>query len=102
MKCNHDLRSRGLPYPRTCAECGLGPCHMRINTPPVPPPYEPEPKSELITTPVPAKYKPFMVAWRLEEIANELLLLDPGDHSKGLAMSLRGRATIIRAAADER
>ena len=25
-KCNHQLRAEGKPYPRTCAECGLGPC----------------------------------------------------------------------------
>lgn len=27
--CNEVLRERGLPYPRTCAECGLGPCPAR-------------------------------------------------------------------------
>jgi hypothetical protein len=25
-KCNLRLRKLGHPYPRTCAECGLGPC----------------------------------------------------------------------------
>ena len=24
--CTEKLRKKGLPYPRTCAECGLGPC----------------------------------------------------------------------------
>jgi hypothetical protein len=25
-KCTEDLRKAGKAYPRTCAECGLGPC----------------------------------------------------------------------------
>lgn len=25
-KCNNALRTQGKAYPRTCAECGLGPC----------------------------------------------------------------------------
>lgn len=27
--CNEVLRAQGLPYPRTCARCGLGPCPDR-------------------------------------------------------------------------
>lgn len=27
--CNEVLRTQGLPYPRTCARCGLGPCPDR-------------------------------------------------------------------------
>lgn len=26
MTCQQELRRKGLPYPRTCQECGLGPC----------------------------------------------------------------------------
>lgn len=26
MACNEQLRAEGLPYPRTCADCKLGPC----------------------------------------------------------------------------
>ena len=26
MACNQDLRDMGLPYPRTCSDCGFGPC----------------------------------------------------------------------------
>ena len=26
MTCQQELRQQGKPYPRTCAECGLGPC----------------------------------------------------------------------------
>jgi hypothetical protein len=25
-KCTKDLQKQGVAYPRTCAECGLGPC----------------------------------------------------------------------------
>ncbi len=24
--CTHKLQAQGVAYPRTCAECGLGPC----------------------------------------------------------------------------
>lgn len=26
MACNEDLEAQGKPYPRTCSDCGLGPC----------------------------------------------------------------------------
>lgn len=26
MACNKDLQALDQPYPRTCADCGLGPC----------------------------------------------------------------------------
>lgn len=26
MECNNELGGKGLPYPRTCRACGLGPC----------------------------------------------------------------------------
>lgn len=26
MACNKDLQNQGVAYPRTCAECGKGPC----------------------------------------------------------------------------
>ena len=26
MACNEDLKKENRPYPRTCADCGLGPC----------------------------------------------------------------------------
>ena len=26
MACNEDLKKEGKPYPRTCADCFLGPC----------------------------------------------------------------------------
>lgn len=26
MTCSNDLRQQGLAYPRSCKECGLGPC----------------------------------------------------------------------------
>jgi len=25
-RCTNDLRKQGVAYPRTCQECGLGPC----------------------------------------------------------------------------
>lgn len=25
-RCTHTLRAKGVAYPRTCEECGLGPC----------------------------------------------------------------------------
>lgn len=27
-QCNHQRRQAGLPYPRTCLVCGLGPCRI--------------------------------------------------------------------------
>ena len=37
--CNITLRLAGQPYPRTCAICGLGPCHLVKELPvPVPDP----------------------------------------------------------------
>lgn len=27
MACNNELRENNKPYPRTCADCKLGPCH---------------------------------------------------------------------------
>lgn len=33
-RCNHCLREAGKPYPRTCQECGLGPCKAVWNTKP--------------------------------------------------------------------
>lgn len=30
--CSEHLREQGLPYPRTCAACGLGPCRYRSNS----------------------------------------------------------------------
>lgn len=27
MTCQQQLRAEGKPYPRTCADCGLGPCY---------------------------------------------------------------------------
>jgi hypothetical protein len=32
-KCTYELRKQGVPYPRTCAECGLGPCKEGHFTP---------------------------------------------------------------------
>jgi hypothetical protein len=29
MTCQEELRLAGEPYPRTCAECGLGPCREK-------------------------------------------------------------------------
>lgn len=26
MTCSHQLRAQNRPYPRTCTDCGLGPC----------------------------------------------------------------------------
>ena len=34
-QCNYELRRQGRVYPRTCAECGLGPCKYQ-NKPPIP------------------------------------------------------------------
>lgn len=31
MTCNEILRREGKPYPRTCADCGLGPCKQDIS-----------------------------------------------------------------------
>lgn len=31
MTCRQELARKGLPSPRTCADCGLGPC--RVSTP---------------------------------------------------------------------
>jgi hypothetical protein len=31
--CTDVLRDQGKPYPRTCAECGLGPCKRKLTTP---------------------------------------------------------------------
>jgi hypothetical protein len=31
MACNHDLQAEGRPYPRTCADCGIGPCKKHGN-----------------------------------------------------------------------
>lgn len=35
MTCQQELRAIGKPYPRTCQECGLGPCRRApaANTP---------------------------------------------------------------------
>lgn len=30
MACQHQLREQGHAYPRTCADCGLGPCHKLL------------------------------------------------------------------------
>lgn len=40
MACTHTLRDQGKPYPRTCSECGLGPCHYKRDDhhPATPPP----------------------------------------------------------------
>lgn len=27
MTCNKDLQTEGKTYPRTCSDCGLGPCN---------------------------------------------------------------------------
>lgn len=27
VRCNEELKAAPLPYPQTCARCGLGPCH---------------------------------------------------------------------------
>lgn len=32
MTCNHVLQAKGLPNPRTCADCGLGPCRQKMAT----------------------------------------------------------------------
>jgi hypothetical protein len=32
--CSNDLRAKGLPCPRTCAVCGLGPCSQAAALPP--------------------------------------------------------------------
>ena len=29
LTCNEDRKLAGLAYPRTCAQCGLGPCRVR-------------------------------------------------------------------------
>lgn len=29
-KCSEWLRAKGEPYPRTCAQCGLGPCQNKV------------------------------------------------------------------------
>lgn len=29
-RCTHKLREQGVAYPRTCAECGLGPCKLPV------------------------------------------------------------------------
>lgn len=29
-RCSHDLKNRGLPYPRTCQVCGLGACKYSL------------------------------------------------------------------------
>ena len=34
-QCAYELRCQGRAYPRTCAECGLGPCKYQ-NKPPIP------------------------------------------------------------------
>lgn len=28
MTCQQELRKQKKPYPRTCADCGLGPCKL--------------------------------------------------------------------------
>ena len=30
MSCNNELRGAGKPYPRTCVDCGLGPCKKSV------------------------------------------------------------------------
>ena len=30
MACQQDLRAAGKAYPRTCEDCGLGPCKKRL------------------------------------------------------------------------
>ena len=32
-RCTEKLRAQGLAYPRTCAECGLGPCRAKSEPP---------------------------------------------------------------------
>ena len=34
MTCSYALRAAGKPYPRTCTECGLGPCKYPRHQPP--------------------------------------------------------------------
>lgn len=29
-RCSDELREQGKPYPRTCMECGLGPCKRKV------------------------------------------------------------------------
>jgi hypothetical protein len=41
--CTYELRKQGVPYPRTCAECGLGPCKAGHFVP------APKPVSEIDT-----------------------------------------------------
>jgi len=36
MACNKDLQADNQPYPRTCADCGLGPCKKYPKTAPRP------------------------------------------------------------------
>lgn len=31
--CTNKLQAKGLPYPRTCRECGLGPCKAEASRP---------------------------------------------------------------------
>jgi hypothetical protein len=33
MTCQKDLMALGKPYPRTCQDCGLGPCKNIVATP---------------------------------------------------------------------
>lgn len=33
MACNEDLKKAGGAYPRTCADCGLGPCKKYAKQP---------------------------------------------------------------------
>lgn len=39
-QCTKDLQKLGLAYPRTCAECGLGPCRRYPKTTPQWPKWE--------------------------------------------------------------
>ena len=36
MSCSEELRKDGKAYPRTCAECGFGPCRKKLKPEPAP------------------------------------------------------------------
>lgn len=66
--CSNALRSQGMPYPRTCKECGLGPC-KHLATLSADHPKLPEyPQSEGLNDPALEYAKNVPESWTPEEV----------------------------------
>jgi hypothetical protein len=80
--CTYDLRAANKPYPRTCAECGLGPCKRYSPTaasglPAFPPgAVVPVAKGDVVVFPAPDA--PGALGVTLDE-ATQIILNPPGN-----------------------